>query len=172
MNSGYKRLFKKIYIYILKIYSMSINRVSVCDIPLEFLKNKNPSRKITKPYLPTDNPSIEKHRIRESSRYTWKQTHSHLYKLYSTRSIYFRARNQSNNLYIHIYMSLYIHVLFHTIRREKIENKRVLETPATDLLLLWDLCIPRRMREGEKNKKERKKGRIIKRKEKKKKTRK
>lgn len=53
-------------------------------------------------------------------------------------------------------MSLYIHVLFHTIRREKIENKRVLETPATDLLLPWDLCIPRRMREGEKNKKERK----------------
>lgn len=103
MNSGYKRLFKKIYIYILKIYSMSINRVSVCDIPLEFFKNKNPSRKITKPYLPTDNPSIEKHRIRESSRYTWKQTHSHLYKLYSTRSIYFRARNQSNN-YIYTYI--------------------------------------------------------------------
>lgn len=47
-------------------------------------------------------------------------------------------------------MPLYIHVLFHTIGREKIENKRVLETPATDLLPRDLCCIPGQMREGEK----------------------
>lgn len=93
------------------------------------------------------------------------QTLFHTFNLFSRKKSIKQPIYISPSIYTYIYISsTYIRPVFHTIGREKIENKRVLETPATDLLLR-DLCIRRQMG-GERRKKERKgkkKERIVKR---------